>query len=279
MQPVERRAVPRVHGRPGDFVSYPGGVAAIRDLSLRGVMLADREPLTPGSPVRMELHLGVEVVSATGIVWRTEADRGMAIQFVDLSPIAQSRLGAYLMQADVVEARRRLTRGSAGAFPSKAPPSIPERRGSAAAPATRLGELLVRRGQLTADQLAALKAEQRVNGESLTDLIVKLRLLSENDIVSVFHHEYRLPIIDLRTIEPTPDALGRVPAELAHRQEVLPIGVAGSTLTIATSDPSNFDGLAAVKFRSGCDLKITIAPRTPLRRAIATFYEASALTA
>jgi len=227
--------------------------------------------------VRMELHLGVEVVSVTGVVNRSETDHGMAIEFLDLSPVARSRLGAHLLQADVAEGRRRMShqiRDATRALPAAQPAApVAPRTPASPAPSTRLGELLLRRGRVTADQLGALRAEERVYGEALIDLALKLRLLTEDDLVSLLHHEYRLPIVDLTTIDPTRGALRLVPSELARRHDILPIGVAGSTLTVAMSDPSNFDGLNAVKFRSGCDVKIMIAPRGPLRRAIIWFYD------
>ena len=267
METANRRSGPRVRGRQGEYASFPGGFAAIRDLSLGGVMLADREPLPVGSPVRMDLHLGVEIVSCSGVVLRSEADLGMAVEFRELSPIARNRLRDHLLEADVAEGRRRLTREM-----RPATPGIQQRPPAPPATSSHLGELLLRRGRITPDQLAALGAQQRSDGETLIDLLVRLRVVPEEDLVSLLHDAYRLPVIDLRTIEPTTDALGLVSAELARRHEILPIGVAGSTLTVATSDPSNADGLNAVKFQSGCDLKITIAPATALRQAIGSFY-------
>jgi len=275
VESANRRSVPRVRGRQGDYAWFPGGVAPIRDLSLGGVMLADREPLPLGSPVRMELHLGVEVVSCAGVVIRSEVDRGMAVEFLELSPVARKRLGAHLLQADVAEGRRRLTREvrvAADEVPS--PPAPPIQRVPPSVPATpcRLGELLLRCRRITRNQLDAVAAQPRFEGETLVQLLARLGVISEEDLVSLFHHAYCLPVIDLRTIEPTANALRLVSAELARRHEILPVGVAGSTLTVATSDPSNVDGLNAVKFRSGHDLKITIAPASALHAAIDWFY-------
>jgi type IV pilus assembly protein PilB len=117
-------------------------------------------------------------------------------------------------------------------------------------------------------------AAQQQHGGRFAAMLLSLGVVSEEDLVSCFHEEYRLPVIDLSTAEPTPEALRLVPRDLAIHHEALPIGVAGSTLTLAISDPSNLDGLNEVKFRSGCTLRISVAPVRALREAIDQFYGA-----
>ncbi len=78
-------------------------------------------------------------------------------------------------------------------------------------------------------------------------------------------------MIDPTTVEPTPDALRLVPYALSRRHEILPIGVTPSTLTAATSDPSNLAGRDEVKLHSGRDLAVAVAPPA-LQEAIHYFY-------
>ena len=137
---------------------------------------------------------------------------------------------------------------------------------------SRLAELLVRRGAMTTDQLAAATAEYRQRGGRFCAVLLRLGVVSDKDLAACFHEEYRIPLIDVTSVEPTPEALRLVPFELAARHEILPIGVTRSTLTIATSDPSNLDGRNEVKFHSGCDLTMTVAPSRALREAIHYFY-------
>jgi class 3 adenylate cyclase len=143
-------------------------------------------------------------------------------------------------------------------------------------PLPRLAELLFRRGAITADQLAAATAEHQQRGGRLCDLLLRLGIVSDQELAACFNEEYRIPLLDVTTAEPTPEALRLVPYELAQRHEILPIGVAGSTLTVATSDPSNLDGRDEVKVRSGCDLTVTVAPSRALREAIDYFYHSRA---
>ena len=280
MDTPDRRALPRIKAKNGHYASFPGGVAAIRNISLGGVMLDEKDPIQPGSPILLELHLGRELVTCSGVIKRSSTHEGTAVQFVEMSTPARKLLGGYLMQTGLAENRRRLNEGVSSAAREYRAASVSgvaahaPTAARATGPPPRLGELLVRRGAITQDQLAAAMAAQQQHGGRFAAMLLSLGIVSEEDLVSCFHEEYRLPVIDLSTAEPTPEALRLVPRDLAIHHEALPIGVAGSTLTLAISDPSNLDGLNEVKFRSGCTLRISVAPVRALREAIDQFYGA-----
>jgi MshEN domain/PilZ domain len=239
-------------------------------------MLEERDPLPIGNRIRLTLHLGTETVSCTGLVKRSIPDEGMAVEFVDISVTDHKRLLEYLAAATGAESRARLnTRlgnasGRAHTIAPSASASAPAAKPPA--PLPRLAGLLVQRGTITADQLAAAAAEYRQRGGRFSALLLQLGFVSDEDLAACFNEEYGIPLIDVTTAEPTPEALRLVPYKVARRHEILPIGVTGSTLTVATSDPSNLDGRNEVKFRSGCDLRVAVALSRAVREAIAYFY-------
>jgi len=275
MNTVNRRAVPRIKAKRGHYASYPGGVAAIRDISLGGVMLEDRDPIPTGNRMLLELHLGPELVTCTGVVKRSSVFDGTAVQFLEMSAGARKLLGGYLMQIGLADNRRRLNEGvksAAGEYRASNPPP-PEGAIREVQPgAPRLGELLVRRGLITQGQLAAAIAEQRVHRERLCSMLIRLGILTEDEVLDFFCREFRLPAVDLTTVDPTSDALAQVPHALARAQLILPIGISGGTLTVAVGDPSNLDGLNEVRFRSDRTLRISLAPLRALEDAIDHAY-------
>jgi Type II secretion system (T2SS), protein E, N-terminal domain/PilZ domain len=275
MERSGRLAPPRVPTLRGLYASFPGGVAVLRELTLRGAVLEDRDPLPIGSRLRLTLHLGSENVQCVGLVKRSIADEGMAVEFVDISAPDRTHLFEYLTAVAAAKSRARLNASLSNATrpPSIAPApsgSTPGAKPPASLP--RLAELLIRRGTITADRLAAAAAEYRRRGGRFCAVLLQLGVVSDKALAACFNEEYRIPLIDVTTIDPTPEALRLVPYELAQRHEILPIGVTPSTLTVATSDPTNLDGRDEVKLRSGCDLMVTVAPSRMLREAIHYFY-------
>src|SRR5262249_22376979 len=137
-----------------------------------------------------------------------------------------------------------------------------------------LGDILVRVGLITEDQLGAAFGHQNRAACGLVTALVSSEIVSEEELVRCFEREFRLPVIDLGSVQPTAQALRLVPYEMSSRHSVLPIGLAGSTLTVAIADPANHDGLRQVKFSSGCDLRVMLAPARTLYLTIDRVYAA-----
>src|SRR5262245_908391 len=153
--------------------------------------------------------------------------------------------------------------------PSQLPPSTTRTND-----ASRLGELLVRRSVITLEQLTAANAYHKRNGGQLAATLVKLGFVTDDDLTTHLHKEYRLPVIDPLSVEPLPEVLSLVPHPLARKHEVLPISLTGSTLTLAMADPSNLGALNECKFLTGCDIRIVLAPARGIQKAIERHYQA-----
>ena len=77
---------------------YVEGSGIIRDISIGGVFIQDRNPMPEGTMFGFTLRLGEEMLPLKGIVRRSIARTGMGIQFQDLTPDAMNRLERILNQ-------------------------------------------------------------------------------------------------------------------------------------------------------------------------------------
>ncbi len=140
----------------------------------------------------------------------------------------------------------------------------------------RLGELLVKAGVITDAQLKTALQEQRRWGGKLGDILVRMRYLSEDVFVRALSKQMGLPRADLSGQQPIPpEALGRVPANVAEEYEIVPCALAdeGKTLGIATSDPLNLMVLDAIRVIAQCRVVPYIAGASQIRAAIARLYQ------
>ena len=141
---------------------------------------------------------------------------------------------------------------------------------------SRLGELLVRRGQLEAAHLERAMTEQRTHGARSRATLVKLGFINEDALLSYLQKEYRLPVVDPSNLDIPPEVLGLVPAAMAQKHHLIPVNLVRSTLTIAMADPSNLVAINEVKFLTGYDVKIAVAGATAIQRALDRYYDAAA---
>ena len=146
---------------------------------------------------------------------------------------------------------------------------------TAALTADKLGDILVRDGLITADQLKRALAEQRSSGMRLGYTLVKLGFIEETEITKMLARQYRMPAVDLSRFEVDPKILKLISSDIAAKYAVLPLKREGRTLTIAIADPNNVAAIEDIKFITRCDIFPVIAGEYTLRNAIDKYYQQS----
>ena len=140
----------------------------------------------------------------------------------------------------------------------------------------RIGELLVRQNMLTAEQLKRARDDARTNGARLGHQITKLGYLQETELTEFVAKQYGLPSIDLAEFEIDRDVIKLIPEEVAIKHIVIPVNRAGSTLILATADPSNIFAIDDIKFLTGYNVEVVVASEVAIKAAIDKYYDKSA---
>ncbi len=139
----------------------------------------------------------------------------------------------------------------------------------------RIGELLVKENLLTAEQLREARDEAKGTGDRLGAQITKLGYLDEGELAEFVAKQYGVPSINLDEFEIDRAVIELVPEEVATKHGVVPVNRAGSTLILATSDPSNIFALDDIKFLTGYNIQPVVASEEAIRRCIDQFYDAA----
>jgi type IV pilus assembly protein PilB len=140
---------------------------------------------------------------------------------------------------------------------------------------TRLGDLLVRKGYITPEQLRKAADEQKQHGGPLIRHLIRLGCLTEDALLAYLQKEYRLPVSDPTTLDIQDEAIQLVPHALVTKYHLVPLGMVGSSLTLAMADPSNLVAVDEVKFLTGYDIKVTVATVSSIQQAIEQYYDRS----
>jgi len=137
----------------------------------------------------------------------------------------------------------------------------------------RIGELLVRENLLTTEQLRKAKDGVRSSGGRLGAQITKLGFLAETELTDFVAKQYGVPSINLDDFEVDPAVIKLIPEEVALKHTVIPVNRAGSTLILATADPSNIFAIDDIKFLTGYNVEVVVASEDAIKRAIDRYYE------
>ena len=139
----------------------------------------------------------------------------------------------------------------------------------------RIGELLVKENLLSAEQLRQAREESKQSGARLGAQITKLGFLQESELSDFVAKQYSVPAIDLEEFDVDPEVIQLIPEEVALKHTVLPVNRAGSTLILATADPSNIFAIDDIKFLTGYNVEVVVATDDEIKRAIDKYYDQS----
>lgn len=91
-------------------------------------------------------------------------------------------------------------------------------------------------------------------------------------LIDFLSRQYGAPAVDLSQLEPDPDALALLPAEVARAHAVLPLAIADDVLLVAMPDPSLGATLDALSRCTGLAVEPVIALLPDLDRALERHY-------
>jgi type II secretion system (T2SS) protein E len=134
-------------------------------------------------------------------------------------------------------------------------------------PRTPLGALLVDAGFIDQDQLAEALHEGTQTGLRLGEVVVRRGWASEDDVARLLAEQWGLGYVDRASIWFDVDALGRLSREDAQQLEALPVRVERDRVMVAVAEPTE-QRLADLRRLIGADTVVVVVPRTALEAGI-----------
>src|SRR6476619_2100170 len=139
----------------------------------------------------------------------------------------------------------------------------------------RIGDLLLKEKRITPAQLQEALSYQKTNGGKLGYNLVKLGFVKDEEITALLSKQYGVPSINLTQLEIDPGIIKLIPAETAHKYQIIPLSRSGATLTIAMTDPTNVFAMDDIKFMTGYNVEPVVASETAVTEAITRYYPAN----
>jgi Type II secretion system (T2SS), protein E, N-terminal domain len=199
-------------------------------------------------------RLGGSVVSEDSLTVDVEFPEGLLDE--DESPELYYRTWARTNRLDtrVVEHGGESAAEAVGSFTLVMPPPDP-----AARPPMRLGELLVKKGLITQDQLSKALVESRRSGDVVGRILIREGWVYESELARVLAEQWSIPYVNLGLIGVDRAALMLLPPEVGRRCAAVPVAFFGHELRVAFADPSNPDVLAEVQTHVAAPIQAAIA--------------------
>lgn len=136
----------------------------------------------------------------------------------------------------------------------------------------RLGDLLVEAGKITKEQLKTELERQRLTGVKLGELLVKDKILSEEDIIDVLEFQLGISRVYLDMIKLDKNAVRAIPESLAQKYCLIAIGFEGNKIKVAMADPLNLFAMDDVHIATGKEVIPFISSKSNIEKAIDKYY-------
>lgn len=131
---------------------------------------------------------------------------------------------------------------------------------------TEAGELLLRRGLITAEQLVQSRAN--LNGNGILESIIESGFAREEDALKAIAEEFGLDYIDLRETNVDLSLLATFPQKLIYRHSLFPIKKEGGQLFVATNNPLDLYPIDEAAAATGMQIVPLVAEKVEIAKLV-----------
>jgi type IV pilus assembly protein PilB len=132
-------------------------------------------------------------------------------------------------------------------------------------------ELIIESGLINQDDIAAARA-QLTGAESVIERLIKENRFTEDQVAQVCAQSSSMEFIDLRSTAISPDMFDQISEDVARRFRVIPVMDDGYALTVAISDPLNFEVLDTLPHVIGREINPVCAAGSAIDQCIQINY-------
>jgi len=141
---------------------------------------------------------------------------------------------------------------------------------------SKFGEIWVRDGKITRDQLEDALREQRRTSERLGEILIARGLITARDVDEARAHQMDVPFCDVAHANVDPQAVALVPPHIARSYSLLPIDVIAGRLRVAMINPADLEPLDLLQRTTRLRPEPMLAEAQALAAAIEANYGAVA---
>jgi type IV pilus assembly protein PilB len=132
----------------------------------------------------------------------------------------------------------------------------------------RIGEILIRGGVVTREQLTQVQEKERDNGSSVVRELVRLGFTTEEKLTGFLAKQFGIEKVEPNPAEIEDAVFAVIPPQLVQKHQIIPLKLLGSTLTVAMADPTDLVAINEIKFITGYGVRVAIAAPSAIKKTL-----------
>ena len=135
-----------------------------------------------------------------------------------------------------------------------------------------IGEMLVRKGKITPEQLEAALRRRSTTRRRIGEVLIAMGFASEWDVAECLAEQFGFDVVDPSKVTTDPTALQLLSGEVALAHRILPIRYSGDCVECVMADPIDFPTTDMISRLAGRRAVLHIAPASALVGSIQRAY-------
>lgn len=140
--------------------------------------------------------------------------------------------------------------------------------------APKLGEILIKAGKITPEELDEALAGQIFFGGKLGTHLIEMGCIDEHELMRFLGRITGIPALGPGQLEAvSPETIEQIPAEMAQRYRMIPLNLANKRLEVAMADPIDFVSIDEISFATGFIIIPRLASEPTIARCLKKYYQ------
>jgi general secretion pathway protein E len=136
----------------------------------------------------------------------------------------------------------------------------------------RLGEILLERGKIEAEDIERALELQLERGDKIGKILVDMGTVAHRDVLAALSDQLDIPLVAVDGVPPSAPEIEGLSHRFLRQCRAIPVALVDSVLTIAMADPLDFETIASVRAFSGLEVRAALAAEQEILDAIDRNY-------
>lgn len=139
--------------------------------------------------------------------------------------------------------------------------------------ALRLGEMLIKAGKITEEQLNKALEVQKKSNAKLGQVLLELGYIEDDNVINSFvAKQLNVGTIQLEDLDLSPEVVDLIPVDIARKFTVIAAIKVGKMLFVATNDPANLLVIDTLRFITNHEIQPVMCSKDKIMAALDKYY-------
>jgi general secretion pathway protein E/type IV pilus assembly protein PilB len=133
-------------------------------------------------------------------------------------------------------------------------------------------QILQEQGLVLPEQVDKAAMSVKQEGESVVDVLVNMKAVTEEDVLALLAAQFGMELVHIDPAAIPPDMRDVIEADKARNYGAVPLSRGNNVVTVAISDPMNYDTLDSLRYLLKCNVDAVVARRQEIAAALDKLY-------